>query len=43
MRLKRVSSFQRELSLKERFGIDHRAIVIEMNDSKLATIEQLRG
>ena len=31
------------MSLKGRFGIDHHCMVIEMNDSKLATIEQLRS
>lgn len=42
MSLKGLPSFQWEMSLKERFGIDHHSMVIDMNDSKLATIEQLR-
>ena len=31
------------MSLKARFGIDHHCMVIDMNDAKLATIEQLRN
>ena len=31
------------MSLKERFWIDHRPMVIDMNESKLATIEQVRN
>jgi hypothetical protein len=31
------------MSLKERFRIDHHRMVIDMNDAKLVTIEQLRS
>ena len=31
------------MSLKERFRIDHHCMVIDMNDAKLVTIEQLRS
>ena len=43
MSLNGGSCFQRGMSLKRGFRIDHQPMVIDMNDAKLVTLEQLRG
>lgn len=43
MSLKGGPCFQRGMSLKCGFWVDHHSMVIDMNDAKLVTLEQLRG
>lgn len=43
MSLKEGPCFQRGMSLKRGCWVDHHSMVIDMNDTKLVTLEQLRG
>ena len=43
MSLKGGPCFQWGMSLKGGSWIDHHSMVIDMNDAKLVTLEQLRG